>query len=426
MLVRLVFACALFAAAPALSQTAAQTAEVRRLLERPAVQKAVAALDGDHERWVAEVVTLTEIPAPPFKEAARAEAFAQMFREHGLESVEIDAEGNVLGLRRGTAPAGGPVVVVSAHLDTVFPEGTDVKVRREGDRLYAPGVGDDSAGLATVLSLVRAMDAAGVKTRRDVLFVGTVGEEGLGDLRGVRHLFEKGAYKDRIAAFFSLDSSGAGGIVNGAVGSKRYRVTFKGPGGHSYGAFGLVNPAAAMARAIGALYEITPPADPKTTYNVGVLSGGTSVNTIPSEVSMEVDMRSVDPAALADLERRFLRAVEDAAAAENAARSTTAGKIVAAPEKIGDRPAGRTATQSDLYGWAAAAARAYGAEPRANTSSTDANIPISRGVPALTLARSASGGRAHAPDEWLGIEKAANVKVRAAALATVLAAAGVR
>ncbi|HEX9955385.1 MAG TPA: M20/M25/M40 family metallo-hydrolase, partial [Allosphingosinicella sp.] len=272
------------ASAPAAAETSLKQADaaVAKITAHPRFKQASAALDAGHDKWLADVITITEIPAPPFKEEARAKAYAAMFRTRGLTDVEIDEEGNVLGLRKGTA--GGPILIVSAHLDTVFPEGTDVKVRREGETLHAPGVGDDSSGLATQLALIDALNAAAIRTTSDILFVGTVGEEGLGDLRGVRHLFNKGKYKGRAKAFLSLDGGGMDSMVTGGAGSRRYRVTFKGPGGHSYGAFGIVNPMAALAGAVTELYAIKVPANPKTTYSASVVGGGTSVNAIPEEV----------------------------------------------------------------------------------------------------------------------------------------------
>lgn len=410
-------------AIPAAAQTSANgDATVRQIVSSPAFRQAKSRLDAGHDRWVKDVIAITEIPAPPFKEPVRARAYADMLRKQGLTEVEIDEEGNVLGLRKGTEP--GAVVVVSAHLDTVFPEGTDVKVRREGEKLFAPGVGDDSAGLATILALVDAMNSARIQTRRDILFVGTVGEEGLGDLRGVRHLFTEGKYKDRIGAFFSIDGGGMESITTGGTGSKRYRVTYRGPGGHSYGAFGLVNPMNALAQTVTDLYKLEVPAKPKTTYNAGVVGGGTSVNTIPAEVWLQVDMRSESAEQLNKLEPQFLAVVERAVAAENAARSTREGKISAEPKKVGDRPAGQTPPSADIVRFAEAAYRAEGITVRSGISSTDSNIPMSLGIPAVTLSRSSSGGRAHAPDEWLGIEKDANVKLRRILLAIVLATAG--
>ena len=415
-------AAAALAAAPASGQATNADSAVRQIVASPAYRSAAAALDAGHDRWVEDIVAITEIPAPPFKEQVRARAFADMLKKRGLDA-RIDEEGNVLALRKGTEP--GPVVAVSAHLDTVFPEGTDVKVRRNGTRLNAPGVGDDSTGLATLLALADAMNAAGVRTRSDILFVGTVGEEGLGDLRGVRHLFTRGEYKGRIRAFFSLDGGGLDSMTTGGTGSKRYRVTFKGPGGHSYGAFGIVNPLVPLAATVTELYRIDVPANPKTTYSASVIGGGTSVNAIPESVWLEVDMRSASAAELAKLERQFLAIVPRAVAAENAARSTQPGKVSADVKPIGDRPAGATPADADIVRFAEAAYRAEGLKVDKNTSSTDANTPMSLGIPALTMSRIAEGGRAHAPDEWIDVDKAPNVKLRRILLATILATAGV-
>ena len=223
----------------------------------------MATLDREHDRTVADIVTLTEIPAPPFKEAAKGKAILAMMKAEGLADVEMDPEGNVMGLRRGTGPTGAPLVVFAAHQDTVFPEGTPVKVKREGTKLSAPGVGDDTRSLAVMLAYIRALDAAKIATRSDILFVANVGEEGPGDLRGTRYLFGKGKYKDRIKAFFSMDGLSPSGVTNGAVGSRRYRVAFHGPGGHSYGAFGIVNPMSAMGHAVDQLYDVKVPTSPK-------------------------------------------------------------------------------------------------------------------------------------------------------------------
>ncbi|HZG09742.1 MAG TPA: M20/M25/M40 family metallo-hydrolase [Allosphingosinicella sp.] len=411
-------------AASAQISPAKADAEVRKIVSSPGFRKAAAALEAGHDRWVAETIAITEIPAPPFKEEARAKAYAEMFRARGLTDVELDEEGNVLGLRKGSA--GGPVLIVSAHLDTVFPEGTDVKVRREGDTLHAPGVGDDASGLATQLALIDALNAANIRTRSDILFVGTVGEEGLGDLRGVRHLLGKGKYRGRAKAFISLDGGGMDSMVTAGAGSKRYRVTFKGPGGHSYGAFGLVNPMAALSGAVSELYRIAVPASPKTTYSASVVGGGTSVNSIPEEVWLEVDMRSESADALARLEQSFLAGVERAVVAENAARSTREGKVTAELKPIGDRPAGQTGEGTDIVRFATAAWKAEGIALKYGSASTDANLPMSLGIPAVTLSRVARNARAHSPDEWIGIEKADNVKLKRMALATILALAGTR
>lgn len=409
------------AAVSAQVATPAATATIKRITASPVYAKAVAALDAGHDRWVQNIITLTEIPSPPFKEAVRARAYRDLFAASGLTDVEIDEEGNVLGLRKG---GGDGLIVVSAHMDTVFPEGTPVKVRREGDKLFAPGVGDDTTGLATQLAIIEAMNTAGIRTKADILFVGTVGEEGAGDLRGVRYLFTKGKYKGRAKAFFSLDGGGLEGVTVGGAGSKRYRVTFKGPGGHSYGAFGLVNPMAAMAQAVVDFYKIQVPSDPKTTYSASVVGGGTSVNAIPREVWMEFDMRSESAQSLATVEKRFLEIVQQAAATENAARSVKEGGITVEPKLIGDRPAGQTPRDAQIVQFATAAYAAEGLPIHYGAGSTDSNIPISLGIPAITISRVETGGRGHSLDEWVSVEKSGNLRVKRLALSMILATAG--
>ena len=400
-------------------------ANVQAVVRSPGFKAAVATMDREHDRMVEDIVTLTEIPAPPFKEAARGKAYMAMLKAAGLTDVEMDAEGNVMGLRRGTGPAGAPVVVLAAHLDTVFPEGTPVKVRREGTKLHAPGVGDDTRSLAVLLAYVRALDAAKIKTKSDILFVGDVGEEGPGDLRGMRYLFGKGKYKDRVKAFFSMDGTGADRVTYGAVGSRRYRVAFHGPGGHSYGAFGIVNPMAAMGHAIDQLYEVKVPAKPRTTYSASVVGGGVSVNSIPADVWLEVDMRSEDKAELAGLDAKFLTILKDAAAHENAARSTRVGKITVEPKLIGERPTGTTSADALIVKTTEAAARAAGYTPELGASSTDSNIPISLGIPAVTIGSGGTGGRAHSTDEWIDVAKPESLRGMTVGLAAVLAMAGV-
>lgn len=415
----LMFAAAVVVAVPA---SAAPDDAVGRIIASPSYRAAAAALDTRHDQWVADIVKITEIPAPPFKEQARARAVAEMLRARGLDP-KIDAEGNVLALRKGTVP--GPVVVVAAHLDTVFPEGTNVTVRREGTKLSAPGVGDDSSGVATLLALVDALNAGRVQTRSDILFVGNVGEEGLGDLRGVRYLFEKGEYKGRIRAFFSLDGGGLDSITTGGTGSKRYRVTFNGPGGHSYGAFGIVNPLVPLAKTVSAMYDIKVPATPKTTFSASVIGGGTSVNAIPNSVWLEVDMRSASAAELAKLEQQFLAIVPRTIAEENSVRSTRAGTVSADIKPIGARPAGHTTDNADIIRFADAAYRAEGLTVHKETSSTDSNEPMSLGIPAITMSRVVKSGGAHSPAEWVDVDKAPNVKLKRILLATILVTAGV-
>ena len=421
-------ACSLAVLLFSLASTASAVAQdpqavIDRVLSNAAVRSAQQFVDSDHERIIREIIALNEVPAPPFKEAERARAFATMLGDSGLSNVEIDPEGNVLALRKGTGT--GPLVAIAAHLDTVFPEGTDVTVRREGNRLFAPGVGDNTRGLAILLAIVRALDSAQIQTASDILFIGNVGEEGPGDLRGVRYLFQKGKYKDRIRMFLSIDGAGSGSdIVNGALGSRRYHVVFTGPGGHSYGAFGMVNPAYAMAKAIDRLSRIPVPSSPRTTYNVGLIGGGTSVNSIPNEVWMDVDIRSESPQQLNKLSDEFIKQVRAAVDEENRTRSSNQGKISVDAKVIGERPSGITPADSVIARTAAAAAVKFGLYPMFTTGSTDSNLPISLGVPALTLDSGGSGGRAHALDEWINVEKNGSVRGINLIMTTLLALAG--
>ena len=396
---------------------------IREVMASDAYSKATATLAAEHNRTVEDIITLTQIAAPSFQEETRAHAFLSMAEAHGLKSLEIDAEGNVTGIRPGAG--NGPLVCVAAHLDTVFPAGTDLTVRREGTKLFAPGVGDDTRSLAVLLAWLRALDAAGVSTRADLLFVADVGEEGPGDLRGMRYLFQKGRYKDRISAFITVDSPDMDHIATGGVGSKRYRVTFNGPGGHSYGAFGLVNPMFAMADAISRLSRISVPAHPKTTYSASLTGGGTSINSIPNSVWTEFDLRSESPQELARLETGFLDLLQQAVAVENAARSTRSGAVTTEIRKIGDRPAGRTEENGVLARLAAAAISAHGFRPQFETSSTDANIPMSLGIPAIKIGSGGTGGRAHSLEEWIDVAPEASLRGMSAGLATIMAVAGI-
>lgn len=397
-------------------------ATVHRIMDSDTFKQAVATLDADHDRIVADIIRFTETEAPSFQEDTRAKAWAEEARAHGLQDLEIDAEGNVTGIRRGIG--NGRLICVAAHLDTVFPAGTNLKVRREGTKLFAPGIGDDTRSLAVILGWLRALDAAGISTRDDILFVADVGEEGLGDLRGMRHLFGQGRYKDRISAFITVDSPNMERIVTGGVGSKRYKVTFNGPGGHSYGAFGLVNPMFAMADAVARLGRVQVPRKPKTTFSASVTGGGTSINAIPNSVWTDFDLRSELPEALDRLEAEFFALIEAAVTAENAARSVHNGAITTEIKKIGDRPAGNTPETNELPRFAEAAINAHGIETSFEYSSTDANIPMSLGIPAIKIGSGGTGGRQHSLEEWIDVEREASVRGMAAGLATVLAVAG--
>ena len=391
---------------------------ITRLRDMEAYQEALRRLDEEYDRFVEELVQLTEIPAPPFGEEVRASTYMAMLRDAGLTNVEMDQIGNVMGLRRGTGEA--PLLAVAAHLDTVFPEGTEVEVRREGNRLRAPGIGDDTAGLATLLAVARVLNETDLETESDLLFIGNVGEEGAGDLRGVKHLFRDGKYKDQIGGFISVESGGQSTITTGALGSLRYRVTFKGPGGHSYGAFGLVSPAYAMGNAIHKVSAISVPETPKTTFNIGIVEGGTSVNSIPFETSMVVDMRSESRDELEKLVETFLDLVHEAVEEENATRSILEGQIELEMTLVGDRPSGQTSESANIVKFAVAAFEAFGIRPTFRISSTDSNVPISLGIPAITIGRGGLGGRSHSLDEWVDIEREPTVRGIQVVLTTIL------
>jgi acetylornithine deacetylase/succinyl-diaminopimelate desuccinylase-like protein len=393
---------------PSLASAQSAAADIgARLLQDASVKAALDAARADEARTIAEQVEICEVEAPPFKESKRAELYARKFRELGLQNVRIDKVGNVLGERPGAARR--PHFVLAAHLDTVFPEGTNVKTTQEGTVIKGPGIGDDCRGLAVVLSVVRALKAGNVQTPGTITFVGNVGEEGLGDLRGVKHLFNEGL-KGQVDRFVSIDGTGLG-ITHISVGSLRYRVTFKGPGGHSYGAFGMVNPIHALGRAMAAIGDFQVPTEPKTTFNVGRIGGGTSVNSIAFEAWMEVDMRSADPASLQSLDAKFHKAVDDAVAAENArwgSRALTVEKTL-----VGNRPAGRAAATSAIVQAAASVTRALGVPVTMDEGSTDANYPQSLGIPAITIDGGGRGTGAHALDEafdttdsWRGTQRA--------------------
>jgi acetylornithine deacetylase/succinyl-diaminopimelate desuccinylase-like protein len=377
------------------------------LLQTAAVKTAVDAIRAAEPQTIEDQIRLCEVEAPPFKEGKRAELYAQMFKDAGLTNVRVDKEGNVLGEKRGTQPR--PHVIFSAHLDTVFPEGTSVAVKREGAVLRGPGIGDDCRGLAVVLAVARAMIKGNIQTPGTITFVGTVGEEGLGDLRGVKFLFREGM-KGQIDRFVSIDGTGLG-ITHIAVGSLRYRIAFKGPGGHSYGAFGLVNPIHALGRALARIADFEVAREPKTTFNVGRIGGGTSVNAIPFEAWAEVDMRSADAASLQSLDAKFHKALDEAVVDENArwgGRQLTVDRTV-----VGNRPAGRVAADAPIVLAAVGATKALGLPVMLDEGSTDANIPMNMNIPAITIDGGGRGTGAHALNEmfdttnsWQGSQRA--------------------
>ena len=371
---------------------------IQKLTKNKKIQKAFEHIKSIESTTMERHIALTEIEAPPFKEQVRGLVYADYFRTLGLDSVWIDSVGNVLGLLKGYE--GQRTVALDAHLDTVFPEGTDVKVRIKNDTLYAPGIGDDTRGLSMLLTIIESIKATNIQPKDNILFIGTVGEEGLGDLRGVKHLFRDNG--PRIDSWIAIDGGEIGRVNNKGLGSYRYRITYMGPGGHSWGAFGLVNPHHALGEAISnfvSLADVYTSNGPKTSYNIGVISGGTSINSIPFESVMEIDIRSIEPSRLEDMELLLQEAVNKALSHQNSLKRQGSDLTVLF-DKIGNRPSGELSDNLPLIQRTLAATTYFGVKPILTRGSTDSNIPISRGIPAVTIGRGGKGGKAHSLDEW--------------------------
>ncbi|MFN0108440.1 MAG: M20/M25/M40 family metallo-hydrolase [Blastocatellia bacterium] len=368
------------------------------LLDDKPVATAFEFIDTSSARFTSELIRICEIPAPPFKEHERGRYFVTRFNELGLDDVHTDGEGNVIGFYRGEREQ--PLTVLSAHLDTVFPEETDVKVRHVGSRICAPGIADNCAGLAAMVGLIQAMNAGQIKLRGTIAFVATVGEEGEGDLRGVRYLFNKGKLAKRITSFISFDGTGVDFITHQALGSRRYRIRLEGPGGHSWADFGVVNPVHALGRAVARMADYHAPAEPRTTYSIGRIEGGESVNVIPQTASMDVDLRSASESELSRLEDFLLAALNRAVIDENVMRSASGKKLKAEVKAIGNRPSGETPRESYLVRTAMEASRLMGITPILNRASTDSNIPISLGIPAITIGAGGKSSDSHRLSEW--------------------------
>jgi acetylornithine deacetylase/succinyl-diaminopimelate desuccinylase-like protein len=397
-----------FAFVAAVTVAAQQPSIIPSLMQDATIRAALDAARTAEPQTIEDQIRFCEVPAPPFKETARGELLKREFTQLGLQNIRVDRAGNVLGDRPGDAPH--PRLVLSAHLDTVFPEETNVKVTRRGQRLEGPGIGDNCRGLAVLVAVIRSLNQANVRTPGSITFVADVGEEGLGDLRGMKALFGE-TMKGQIDRFVSLDNADPHVTIIG-VGSHRYRITFKGPGGHSFADFGLPNPANALGRAVTKISEFQVSNDRRTTFNVGRIGGGTSVNAIPSEAWMEVDLRSADSAALSALDAKFRQAVDKAVAEENA-RWGSPGVITVVKDLVGDRPAGSISEDAPIVATALATARAVGLASGISEGSTDANIAMSLNIPAITIGGGGQSMNAHAPheafdatDSWRGTENA--------------------
>ncbi|RYI29729.1 M20/M25/M40 family metallo-hydrolase [Bacillus infantis] len=354
-----------------------------------AVQKGLSFLKNDNDRTSADQKELTSIPAPTFEEGERGEYYRRRLEELGIEDISKDDAGNIFGLRKGTG--NGPRIAVCAHLDTVFPAGTDTVPKVKDGKIYAPGIADDGRGLAAVLTLIRAFNETGIETEGDILFGATVGEEGLGDLNGVKALFGQ---DHGIDGFISIEPGSPERITYLAAGSKRYEITYKGSGGHSFGDFGTPSAIHAAGKAIAGIADLKVPEDPKTTFNVGIVSGGTSVNTIAAEARLIIDLRSVSADELARVESEALSIIKEAAGGADSG-------ITVEIKQVGDRPAGSQDMESAIVQTAAEASRQLGFIPSfEKASSTDSNVPIALGIPAVTLGGGGSFGGIHTLEEY--------------------------
>lgn len=371
---------------------------IKKITRNKKVKKAFNYIIDIEEKTNKNLIELTEIEAPPFKEEKRAKEFAKRLQLAGLENVWIDSIGNVIGFLKGSI--GNKNIAINAHIDTVFPEGTDVRVQVRNDTLYAPGIGDDTRGLAMLLTIAETIKMNNIEPVNNIIFIGTVGEEGLGDLRGVRYLFKNKTPK--IDSWIAIDGGSIGRVNNQALGSYRYEVIFDGPGGHSWGAFGLVNPHHALGSGIKNFInkaDAYTSSGPKTSYNVGVINGGTSVNSIPFKSSMLIDIRSIEPNRLNNMEEILYNSMQEALKEQNEMKRS-GPDLTLTINKIGNRPSGIVEESVPLIQKTIAATQYMGVEPRLTIGSTDSNIPISLGVPAVTIGRGGDGGGAHSLDEW--------------------------
>jgi len=388
----------------------------------PANPQVRAALDwfATNISWVNDLqARLTGIPAPAFQEVARAAAVKPLLAEAGL-SVEIDKAGNVIGELRGANEK--EIIIVAAHLDTVFPAGTDVKVHREGTRMSAPGISDNGAGLAALLALARAVHSAHLKPHRTILFVADVGEEGEGNLRGMRALVE--AYRSKLKAVVVLDGSGTDHVTTKALASRRLEALITGPGGHSWSDFGMPNPINALVRGSVRFINTKVPATPRTTFNIGQIEGGTSVNSVPHEARLKVDIRSESEDELVRLEAALRECMAAGVRDEmESARDRSKGKLEWKVELLGSRPGGELKPDSPLLAALHAADEFVGNQSRVERSSTDANIPLSLGIDAIAIGAGGNGGGAHSLQEWY--DSAGRESGLKRALLTVLGISGI-
>jgi len=380
------------------SSRASASREIARIAEMRSVHTAFSYLHNqemEFRRWQRE---LTEIPAPPFGEAARSEWLRQRFTALGLENVQRDDLGNVLGFLHYTP--GAPLIGISAHLDTVFPQGTALETREEANKLYGPGISDNAAGVTALLAVAHALKRTQLRLATNILFIGNVGEEGEGNLRGMRHLFASSPWRDTIQSLLVIDGAGTDTYVNQALGSRRFEITFRGPGGHSWSDFGVPNPIVLLSRALARFSEVQAPESPRTTFNVGVISGGTSVNSIPESATARVDLRSASMEELQKLENRLRECTAEAWREAPMSHRSGELKVTLAIESIGDRPAAELPPDARILQIVRAADKHLRIESFPRLASTDANVPLALGIEATTIGAGGDGGGAHTLREW--------------------------
>src|SRR5437867_3938110 len=398
---------------------------ISRLLAHERIRAARHHIERTDEGTLARQAALSAIPAPTGAEGRRAAHMAELFRTIGLCDVMVDHAGNVHGWLGKNGEKSAPVVL-AAHLDTVFGAEVDVAVERRGQRLEGPGISDNARGLAALVAVAEAMVAARVPVGRPILFAATVGEEGSGDLRGVKHLLngKRETGNGKPVAFIALDGAGLDRVIHRALGSKRYQVTFRGPGGHSWAAFGVANPANAVGRAVALLADLPTQQAPRTTCAVVRLGGGTGLNSIPQEAWLDLDLRSEDPRALSQLDVTVRAALERAADDENRRRTAGSPPLRAEIRLLGDRPSGMTPRAHPLVQAAVAANRALGRDAELASASTDANVPIALGIPAIALGAGGKAGDAHLATEWYENVEGARGIIRALLVTTAMAEVG--
>jgi tripeptide aminopeptidase len=417
-LVKLTSICCIFLLMSTLSARAAEES-IEKLAQDPGCARAIDWIDKS-AAWVTDQqISLTEIPAPEFKEARRGEALKKLFEANGLR-VRVDKIGNVIGERPGSSPK--DVVLLVAHLDTVFPHGTNVTVKRNASRLKAPGIADNGAGLAALVGVSRALSEGRVRTNKTLVFAGDVGEEGEGNLRGIRALVDE--FGPRLSAVIAIDGPSIEHITTQGIASRRFEVTITGPGGHSWSDFGTPNPITAISRGIVKFSSIRVPDEPRSSYNFGVIEGGTSVNSIPSRAAVKIDLRSEEESELDRLENTLRDSMQAGVKDEIGAGRSGADALRMEITSLGSRPSGKLPEDSPLLETVRNVDRFLGTRSRLERSSTDANIPLSQEIPAVAIGGGGKGSGSHTLAEWydptgreLGLKRV---------LLTALALAGVQ